>query len=112
METVEENLHEGINKRKFGFSSTNLGRWKLPPSPIRACRQLTNLMKGKKMKKDLYTVEIPSLLTNLIGKGNMRDRLKEATQAVFADWAKPELVEKIKVTKPRTRNNHEKEEQA
>ena len=57
------------------------------------------------MKKDLYTVEIPSILAGLIGKGNVRDRLEASTQAIFVDWALPSLVDKIQVTKPRVKKN-------
>lgn len=57
------------------------------------------------MKKDLYQVTIPAVLTDLVGRGNMRDKIKEAVQDVFADWAKDELINKIQVTKPREKKN-------
>lgn len=55
------------------------------------------------MKKDLYLVEIPAILTSMVGKQNIRENIEEATQAIFAVWANPTLVGKIKVTKPRAK---------
>jgi len=55
--------------------------------------------------KDLYIVEIPTVLTELTGRGNVRSQLEEAAKSIFIDWAKKSLVEKIQVTKPRVKKN-------
>lgn len=59
------------------------------------------------MKKDIYAITIPSVLTELFGKGNVRTVIEEEVRATFKDWAHPELVAKIQVTKPRTKKNGE-----
>ena len=51
--------------------------------------------------KDLYTIEIPNILTRLVGPQNIREQIENATKALFLEWAHPTLVEKIQVRKPR-----------
>ncbi|KKM80224.1 hypothetical protein LCGC14_1342070 [marine sediment metagenome] len=56
------------------------------------------------MKKITYIITIPEVLTKLAGAQNIRGALELAAQIIFKDWAHPNLVEKIQVTKPRERN--------
>ncbi len=58
------------------------------------------------MPKDLYTVQIPAILTALVGKQNIREEIEERTKAFFENWAHPNLVDKIKVTKPRFKEDN------
>lgn len=62
------------------------------------------------MKKEFYVVTIPDVLATLVGKGNVRDRLEEAVKAIFSNWAHPDLVDKIRVTKPRIKRKEEAED--
>lgn len=48
-----------------------------------------------------YTVQIPEILVKLIGPQNIRTEIEESVKFMFGEWAKPELINKIKVTKPR-----------
>ncbi len=48
-----------------------------------------------------YTVQIPEILVKLIGPQNIRTEIEGGVKLMFEDWAKPELINKIKVTKPR-----------
>ncbi|KKM75116.1 hypothetical protein LCGC14_1393420 [marine sediment metagenome] len=57
------------------------------------------------MKKELYTVEVPAILVDLIGPQNLRENIEKTIKSVFSNWAIPSLVEKIKVTKPREKKN-------
>jgi len=62
------------------------------------------------MSKELYSVTIPTVLANLAGKQNIREQIEDATKALFIEWAHPSLVNKIQVTKPRTKGNARKME--
>lgn len=53
------------------------------------------------MSKELYSVTIPTVLAELAGTQNIREQIEDATRTLFRGWAHPDLVEKIKVTKPR-----------
>ncbi len=55
------------------------------------------------MSKELYSVTIPTVLANLAGKQNIREQIEDATRGLFVEWAHPSLVEKVQVTKPRTK---------
>ncbi len=57
------------------------------------------------MSKDLYTVQIPNILTSMIGKQNIREQIESGVKTLFEKWAHPELVDKIKVTKPRVKED-------
>lgn len=59
------------------------------------------------MQKDLYTVKIPVVLTNLVGKQNIREKIQGAVEEIFTVWAHPELVKGIQVTKPRGKKGGE-----
>jgi len=59
------------------------------------------------MSKDLYTVEIPTILTSMVGKQNIREQIESGVKDLFEVWAHPKLVDKIKVTKPRSKDNGE-----
>ncbi len=48
-----------------------------------------------------YTVKIPDTLTNLVGPQIVRAEIEDALREVFDEWAKPELVKRIRVVKPR-----------
>jgi len=48
-----------------------------------------------------YTVQIPEILVKLIGPQNIRTEIEGGVKTMFEDWANPELISKIKVTKPR-----------
>jgi len=48
-----------------------------------------------------YLVQIPEVLTKLLGPQNIRTEIEEGVKLIFQDWANPELVKKIRVTKPR-----------
>ena len=48
-----------------------------------------------------YTVQIPEILTKLLGPQNIRKEIEEGVKLMFEDWAKPELIKKIKVIKLR-----------
>ncbi len=48
-----------------------------------------------------YTVKIPDTITTLVGPQIVRVAIEDAIREVFDEWAKPELVKRIKVTKPR-----------
>ena len=63
----------------------------------------------KKIEKTIYMVEIPTILTNMVGTQNIRGALERATILIFEDWARTELLNKIRVTKPRSKDNHEGE---
>ena len=58
------------------------------------------------MSKELYSITIPTVLADLAGKQNIREQIEEATKALFNEWAHPSLVEKIQVTKPRTKGKN------
>ena len=60
------------------------------------------------MSKELYSVTIPTVLANLAGKQNIREQIEDATRTLFIKWAHPNLVDKIQVTKPRTKGNDRK----
>lgn len=60
------------------------------------------------MSKELYSIKIPTVLANLAGKQNIREQIEDATKALFNEWAHPDLVKKIQVTKPRTKVNDKK----
>jgi hypothetical protein len=48
-----------------------------------------------------YTVEIPDILVKLVGPQNIRTEIEESVREYFEEWARPELIKKIKVIKPR-----------
>ncbi len=48
-----------------------------------------------------YTVKIPDTITNLVGPQIVRAAIEGAIREVFDEWAKPELVKRIRVVKPR-----------
>ena len=60
------------------------------------------------MSKELYSITIPTVLANLAGKQNIREQIEDATRALFIKWAHPSLVDKIQVTKPRSKGNDKK----
>lgn len=62
------------------------------------------------MSKELYSVTIPTVLADLTGKQTLRKQIEDATRKLFNEWAHPSLVEKIQVTKSRTKSNAKKVE--
>ncbi|KKL89494.1 hypothetical protein LCGC14_1914120 [marine sediment metagenome] len=55
------------------------------------------------MAKELYTITVPAILADLVGRQNLRENIEKATKEIFSDWASPELIKRIKVTKPRNK---------
>lgn len=51
--------------------------------------------------KDVYKVSIPSQISTLVGRQNVRKEIEEAVKTLFEEWAHPDLVRKIRVVKPR-----------
>lgn len=51
-----------------------------------------------------YNVEVPAVLTDLIGTQNVREEIEKAVVNIFESFAKPELLGRVKVTKPRVRD--------
>ena len=53
------------------------------------------------MKTEKYQVEIPKVLSDLVGPQIVREQIGSAIHLIFEAWAKDALVARIKVTKPR-----------
>ena len=56
------------------------------------------------MKTEIYQVEIPKVLAELVGPQNVRLQITTAVQEIFEGWAKESLLTRIKVTKPQIRS--------
>ncbi len=59
------------------------------------------------MTKTTYIIEIPEEITTLVGIQNIRGALELETILMFKKTFHPDIVEKIVVTKPRTKKNGE-----
>ncbi len=62
------------------------------------------------MNKTLYTVKIPTILAELVGTQNIREGIEEATREIFSEWAHPDILKRIQVTKPRLKGKEREED--